>query len=297
MRRHCLLFFMSWMLSHKDYTTISGKSTRPNMVELGKWKWPAFGVVAGYAFVAVILPLSSIVMTSFLVSMSKGIAWNNFGFDAWIPVVTSSQYLESIWRSVVYGVIAACIGTILALFVAYLSVKTKISGRSLPDLLVVLGGATPSIVIALALIITFSGNYGLNLYSTMWILIVSYLVKYMTMSVRTIAASLSQVHISLEEAALNSGASWLRTCKDVIMPLVAPSIVAGWFLIFMPSFYELTMSNLLYGADTKTIGVLLYELQTYADTQNASVLSVIILIIVLAGNLILNKVTKGKVSI
>ena len=122
----------------------------------------------------------------------------------------------------------------------------------------VLGGATPSIVIALALIVTFSGNYGLNLYSTMWILIVSYLVKYMTMSVRTIAAS---------------------------------------FLIFMPSFYELTMSNLLYGSDTKSLGVLLYELQTYADTQNASVLSVIILLIVLIGNIILNKVTKGKVSI
>ena len=73
-------------------------------------------------------------------------------------------------------------------------------GRSLPDLLVMVGGSTPSVVIALALIITFSGNYGLNLYSTMWILIVSYLVKYMTMSVRTIAASLSQVSSSLEEA-------------------------------------------------------------------------------------------------
>ena len=253
-----LLMFMSWMLSHKDYTTISGKSTRPNMVELGKWKWPAFAVVAGYAIIAVILPLSSIVVTSFLVSMSKGLALDNFGID---------------------------------------SVKTNITGRSIPDLLVVLGGATPSIVIALALIVTFSGNYGLNLYSTMWILIVSYLVKYMTMSVRTIAASLSQVHISLEEAALSSGASWIRTCKDIIMPLVAPSIVAGWFLIFMPSFYELTMSNLLYGSDTKSLGVLLYELQTYADTQNASVLSVIILLIVLVGNIILNKVTKGKVSI
>ena len=294
---NALLFFMSWMLSHKDYTTISGKSTRPNMVELGKWKWPAVGLVGGYAFIAVVLPLASIVMTSFLVSMSKGITLSNFGFDAWIPVITSSQYMESIWRSVVYGVVAACIGTVLALFIAYLSVKTKISGRNLPDLLVVLGGSTPSIVIALALIITFSGNYGLNLYSTMWILVVSYLVKYMTMSVRTIAASLSQVHISLEEAALNSGASWLRTCKDIIIPLIAPSIVAGWFLIFMPSFYELTMSNLLYGADTKTIGVLLYELQTYADTQNASVLSVIILLIVLVGNLILSKATKGKVSI
>ena len=81
------------------------------------------------------------------------------------------------------------------------------------------------------------------------------------------------------------------------MPLMAPSIVAGWCRIFMPSYYELTMSNLLYGSDTQTIGVLLYELQTYADTQNASVLSVIILVIVMVGNLILNKVSKGNIAI
>ena len=292
-----LLFFMTWMLGRKDYTTISGKSTRPNIVELGKWKWPAFCGVGLYAFIAVILPLGSILLTSLLKSMSRGVTWSNIGFDAWEPVITSSQYMESIWNSVVYGVIAATIGTILSVFIAYLAVKTKVKGRSFPDLLTVIGGSTPSIVIALALVITFSGNFGLNLYSSMWILVVSYLVKYMTMSVRTIAASLSQVHVSLEEAALNSGASWIRTCKDIIMPLIAPSIIAGWFLIFMPSFYELTMSLLLYGAETKTIGVLLYELQTYADTQNASVLSVIILTIVLVGNLILNKLTKGNVGI
>ena len=294
---NALLFFMTWMLGRKDYTTISGKSTRPNIVELGKWKWPAFFAVGFYGFVAVILPLGSILLTSLLKSMSKGITLDNLGFDAWIPVITSSQYMESVWNSVVYGVIAATIGTILSVFIAYLAVKTNVKGRNLPDMLTIIGGSTPSIVIALALVITFSGNFGLNLYSTMWILVVSYLVKYMTMSVRTIAASLSQVHISLEEAALNSGASWLRTCKDIIMPLIAPSIIAGWFLIFMPSFYELTMSLLLYGSDTKTIGVLLYDLQTYADTQNASVLSVIILLIVLVGNVILNKLTKGNVGI
>lgn len=292
-----LLFFMTWFMGRKDYTTIGGKSTRPALVELGKWKGLATFLVAVYAFIAVILPLGSIVITSFMVSMSKGLSLDNFGFDAWIPVLENSQYLDCIWRSLGYAFIAATIGTILSLFLAYLSVKTHVKGRSLPDLLVMVGGSTPSVVIALALIITFSGNYGLNLYSTMWILIVSYLVKYMTMSVRTIAASLSQVSSSLEEAGLNSGAGWLRICKDIIMPLIAPSIVAGWFLIFMPSFYELTMSNLLYGSDTQTIGVLLYELQTYADTQNASVMSVIILIIVMVGNLILNKVSKGHIAI
>lgn len=292
-----LLFFMTWFMGRKDYTTIGGKSTRPALVELGRWKGLATILVAVYAFIAVILPLGSIVITSFMVSMSKGLSFDNFGFDAWMPVLENSQYLDCIWRSLGYAFIAATIGTILSLFVAYLSVKTKVKGRSLPDLLVMVGGSTPSVVIALALIITFSGNYGLNLYSTMWILIVSYLVKYMTMSVRTIAASLSQVSSSLEEAGLNSGAGWLRICKDIIMPLIAPSIVAGWFLIFMPSFYELTMSNLLYGSDTQTIGVLLYELQTYADTQNASVMSVIILLIVMVGNLILNKVSKGHIAI
>ncbi|WP_405381302.1 ABC transporter permease [Phascolarctobacterium sp.] len=292
-----LLMGMTWMMGRKDYTTISGKSTRPNIVELGKWKWPAFCAVGLYGAIAVIIPLGSIVLTSFLKSMSKPIEWSNIGIEPWIPVITSAQYMESVWNSVIYGVIAATIGTALSLFVAYLAVKTQLKGRSIPDLLVVIGGSTPSIVIALALIITFSGNYGLNMYSTMWIIIVSYLVKYMTMSVRTIAAALSQVHVSLEEAALNSGANWLRVCKDIIIPLIAPSVIAGWFLIFMPSFYELTMSLLLYGSDTKTIGVLLYELQTYADTQNASVLSVIILMIVLIGNLILNKVSKGNVGI
>lgn len=292
-----LLMGMTWMMGRKDYTTISGKSTRPNIVELGKWKWPALCAVGLYGAISVIIPLGSIVLTSFLKSMSRPVEWSNIGIDPWIPVITSSQYMESVWNSVIYGVIAATIGTALAVFVAYLAVKTNIKGRTIPDLLTVIGGSTPSIVIALALIITFSGNFGLNLYSTMWIIVVSYLVKYLTMSVRTIAAALSQVHVSLEEAALNSGANWLRVCKDIIIPLIAPSVIAGWFLIFMPSFYELTMSLLLYGSDTKTIGVLLYELQTYADTQNASVLSVIILLIVLVGNLILNKVSKGNVGI
>ena len=292
-----LLFFMTWMIGRKDYTTISGKSTRPNMVELRKWKWPAFLAVGAYSMISIIIPLGSIVLTSLIKSLSRPINMDNLGFDAWMPVITSSQYMEAIWNSVIYAVIAATIGTLISLFVAYLAVKTSVKGRSIPDLLTVIGGSTPSIVIALALVITFSGNFGLNLYSTAWILIVSYLVKYMTMSVRTIAASLSQVHISLEEAALNSGADWLRCCKDIIMPLIAPSIIAGWFLIFMPSFYELTMSLLLYGSETKTIGVLLYELQTYADTQNASVLSVIILSIVLLGNIILNKLSKGNVGI
>lgn len=292
-----ILYATTMLLSRKDYVTISGKSTRPVLVELGVWKWPVAIVVSIYGIVAVFMPLGSIFVTSMIKSLSKPISFDNLTLSNWLAAVKNEQYMEPLWNSFLAASASATVATVIAVFVAYLLIKTKAKGRTIPDGLATLGGATPSIVIALALIITFSGEFGLNLYSTMAILIVGYLVKYLTMAVRTIAASLSQVHSSLEEAALNSGASWLQSLRDIMLPLITPSIVAGWFLVFMPSFYELTMSIILYGSSTKTIGVLLYELQTYADPQDASVLAVIILFIVLVSNIILRKVSKGAIGI
>jgi iron(III) transport system permease protein len=57
------------------------------------------------------------------------------------------------------------------------------------------------------------------------------------------------------------------------------------------------MTILLYGPRTHNLGVVLYELQTYSNQQAAAVLAVLILIVVLAGNLLLARVTKGKISI
>jgi len=294
---NAILLFITMVLSKKEYVTISGKSTRPNIVELGKWKWVAVAIVSLYGLVAVVLPIGSIIISSMIKSLSRPITLSNLTFANWWLIFENEQYLIPIKNSFIAAIIAATVSTVLAMFVAYLLVKTTVKGRMIPDALATLGGATPSVVIALALIITFSGNFGLNLYSTLSILVVAYMVKYLTMAVRTIAASLSQVHQSLEEAALSSGASWLRTFKDILLPLVSPSIVAGWFLVFMPSFYELTMSIILYGAHTKTIGVLLYELQTYADPQNASVLAVLVLAMVLGGNIVIRKLSKGNIGI
>ena len=292
-----LLYLSMFSLGKKQYVTIGGKSTRPNLVELGRWKWPTFSLVIGYGAISVFLPVGSILITSMVKSMSRPVTLDNLTLETWKAALGNQQYTEPLWNSFMLALAAATVATFVGLFIAYLLVKTAVKGKSVPDALATLGGATPGVVIALALIITFSGAFGLNLYSTMSILVIGYVIKYLTMSVRTISASLSQVHSSLEEAALNSGASWLRAMKDIMWPLIAPSIVAGWFLVFMPSFYELTMSIILYGAQTKTIGVLLYELQTYADPQDASVLAVIILLIVLVGNIALRKVSRGQIGI
>ena len=163
--------------------------------------------------------------------------------------------------------------------------------------LITLGSGTPSVVIALSLILSMRGDFGINIYKTAWILIIAYLIKYLMMGMRTVVSAMSQIHVSLEECSQISGASWLKTMLRITGPLVFPSIAAGWFLIFIPSFYELSMTTLLYGNGTKTIGFELYEYWTFTSQPMACAMAFAILLIVVVLNAVLNRLTKGEFSI
>ena len=153
-------------------------------------------------------------------------------------------------------------------------------------------------MLAIGVILAWSGNIlNISLYNTIWIILVAYIARYLSFSMKSSSAALLQVHPSLEEASLISGASWVRSFKDVTIPLIAPSVVAGWFLIFMPCFYELTMSTLLYSTYTKTLGIELFTYQTFHSQQTAAALATAILLLVIFANWLLNKLTGGEFSI
>lgn len=293
-----VLYLSTFVVGRKQYITVSGKSVRPNIVDLGKWRIPATIAVIVFALIVVVIPFATVFSTSFTVNMGKDLfEAGNFTFKYWQVVFTRRQILNSAKNSLIAASVAATLGIIVSCTMAYLLTRTRARGRKIPDFLITLGSGTPSIVIALGLIMTMNGKFVINIYNTLFIIIVAYMIKYLLMGMRTIVSAMTQIHESLEEAAQISGAGWLRRFKDVILPLIGPSVVAGWFLIFMPCFYELTMSTLLYSTDTKTIGYELYQYQTYHSQQTASAMAAAILIFVVAVNWILNKVTKGKFSI
>ena len=117
------------------------------------------------------------------------------------------------------------------------------------------------------------------------------------MGMRTVVSAMSQIHVSMEESSQISGASWLTTMRRITGPLIFPSIAAGWFLIFIPSFYELSMTTLLYSSTTKTIGFQLYEYWTFTSQPMSCAMAFGILLIVILLNFILNRLTKGEFSI
>ena len=292
-----VLYITTFVIGKRQYITMSGKSTRPNIVELGKWRMPITIIISIFSFFVVILPFVTVALTSFTVNMGKPIGLSNMSMSAWNKVFSRASILSSTKNSIIAGLAAAFFGIMISCIMAYLLQRTNVKGKRIPDFLITLGSGTPSVTIALALIISMSGKFKINIYNTLTIMIIAYMIKYMLMGMRTVVSAMSQVHPSLEEAAQISGANWLRMLKDVTLPLIGASIVAGFFLIFMPSFYELTMSTLLYSSNTKTIGYELYIYQTYHSQQVASALATAILLFVIIINYLLNKLTKGQFSI
>jgi len=293
-----ILYISNFVIGKKEYVTVGGKSTRPNIVDLGKWRIPLTVVVSLFAIIVVGLPYITVITTSVTKNMGKSLfAAGNFTWKHWETILTRKAIRGSAVNSLVSAILAATFGMIVCLIMAYLLKRTTVRGRRLPDFLITVGSGTPSVVIALGLIMTMSGKFGINIYNTMAIMVIAYMIKYMLMGMRTVVSAFSQISPSLEEGAQIAGAGWLRRLRDVVFPLILPSIVAGWFLIFMPCFYELSMSNLLYSTNTKTLGVELYTYQTYHSQQTASALATAILLLIVSLNLILNKATKGKFSI
>ena len=293
-----ILYISDVVVARKQYITVSGKSTRPNIVDLGRWRGLTTVLVSLFSIIVIIIPFITIATTSVKKNLGKGLfEANNFTTMHWTKIFGRDDIIESLINSITFAAAAATIGIVISFTMAYLLQRTRVKGRKIPDFLITLGSGTPSVVIALGLIMTMNGKFGINLYNTAAIMIIAYLIKYLMMGMRTVVSAMSQIHVSLEESSQASGAGWLRTMFKVTIPLIFPSIAAGWFLIFIPCFYELSMSTLLYSRDTQVIGYMLHYYWTYTSQQQASAMAFGILLVVVALNFILNKLTKGEFSI
>ncbi|MCP5053926.1 MAG: iron ABC transporter permease [bacterium] len=287
-----------WYLRKKQFTIIAGKSMRPNLVRLGKFRIPFFIGCILFSIGSMFAPLACIVLIALLKAYGVDIAWENFTLDNFKYVLFEYDLTRTaIWNSIKLSLTAATVLMALGSIIAYIIVRTKVIGRRVLEFLSTLPYSIPGTVVSIAMILAFSGQFGINFYNTIWILLIAYTARYMAFAVKAIGASLEQVHMSLEEAARISGAKWMRTFKDIVAPLIKPGLIAAWFLCFMPMLRELTISVLLYGPDTRTIGVAVYELQDAGYYDTAAALATCVLIVIFAGNFLLKKITRGQFGI
>ncbi|MBV9785384.1 MAG: iron ABC transporter permease [Acidisphaera sp.] len=262
------------ILAGRSYVTITGKGFRPRLIELGAWRWLTFAMAVLYLLLTVLAPilvLTAAAMSTYTWSgvMSVGNLLHNLSSeDVWLTMRTS----------LVISLLSATVATLAGTGIAWVVVRSRLPLRSFIEHLVLLPIAVPGIAFGVGVMLFWVG-VSLPVYGTMLIILFAFVGRFTAYAVRSISASLVQVHPELEESARVSGLGPLGAFVRITIPLVLPGIIAGWLLLFSFFITELSIVILLYTASTRTFSVLSFEVWNVGNFSRLASLSLLQLLI------------------
>ncbi len=265
------------------YVTITGKAFRPRSMQLGHWRWPVSLLSMLLLVISVGLPVFVFTWTSFVKfyqvpSLSQ---LPHFSLDNYREILELPHTLQSIYNTLLVGVLSALIIVLIASIISWIVIRTRIRGRKFLDFLSFAPIAIPGTVMGLALLWLYL-VIPIPIYATLWILIVAFVGKYITVAVRSTHASMQQISKELEEVSTVSGASWVRTFRSVVLPLMAPGLVVAFIYSLSLTFKVLSMPILLGSVNSKLMSVTIYNLYQDGQYPMLSAMGVILLLLVLS---------------
>lgn len=266
-------------LAKRQYTTITARGYRPSTIDLGKWRFGALAVCLAYVALGVVIPVVTIAFRSLVPFISPGEPLT-FSFDAYHRVLTEYPVtMRAFKNSLILSGGGGLIGLTLCTIVAYLIVKSRMKSRRVLDVVSTIPVAVPGLVIGAGLVWAYL-TFPIGIYGTLWILMLSYVTRYIPYGVATISSNLVQLDDALEEAAYVSGATWLRMMWDVILPLLRPALLATYVILFVDFFKELSSAILLYTHGNEVISVAIWDLYDASEWGMASALALMALVVV-----------------
>ncbi len=243
------------------FATVTGKGYRPNLVDLGRWRWVAAGAAALILLLIVVLPVLMLFITSLLpyyqVPTLDSIALLTLKHYRYI--YQNDRVYQALGNSVFLAVAGATVAMLLAGLVGYITVKTKVRGRGLLESLTFLPWAFPSTALAIGLLWGYV-RIPLPIYATIWILLIAYVTRFLPYGLRAVTSTIVQIHNDLEEASRAAGAGAGTTLRRILFPLMRPGLIAGWILLATIFMREFSLSLFLYSPGSEPIGPLLYFL-------------------------------------
>lgn len=292
-----LLIIQKRIISREQkYVTMFGKRSKTKLVKLGKWKYVTAAFSLSYIVLSIIFPYLVIIYGSLIHRWGSLPVLANLTLKNFVGIFQESPIsLRAIKNSLFLGVAGATVTILFSIIISYVTVKSKVKGRSVLDTLSMVPLGIPGVAFAIGLIWAYIRE-PFNLYGTIWILLVAYISKEIPVGVRSVSTSLFQLHNELEYSASVCGASWLVTMRRIISPLITPGLISGWILVFIPMMRELSMSVFLYSYGNETLSVAIFEFASDGMYGYLYTLALIIAFISLSALFFVKKVLKIKLG-
>ncbi|MEO3993973.1 MAG: iron ABC transporter permease [Desulfurococcaceae archaeon TW002] len=215
------------------------------------------GLVGSLIIYLVILPIMlftampqiGVFVAAFSVRWSRAYP-EGFTLDHFVNILANPEVLTGLTNSLRYAAMATALIIVLSLSSAYVAARSRLHTLSeVIDLISTSPLAIPGLAIASGYIIMFtSGPFKdtfldpLSSYGPWLLVVLAYTIRRSPFATRVIYAGLQQIHVAYEEAAMNLGASRLRTLATIIIPLLGLNVLSGALLAFVYSVTETSVS-------------------------------------------------------
>ena len=282
------VFFLIWLhrifLRGREFTTITGRSYIVRTFSLGRWRWGVCGLCLLFIIAMIMLPLATLIMGTFMEFFGNFDTEKVWTTRHWIAVFTDPVFLRSLKNTLILGVGAAIVGTLLYSVISYVIVRTRVYGRGFVDILSWLPWALPGILISLALLwaVLGSGDYVKLIYGTISLLVLAIIVKEMPLGTQIIKASVLQISSELEEASSAAGAGRLAGFRRILLPLLKPTVVAVGTIVFISAARDIPTVIFLATNQTRTLSLLMLDYIADANEEKAAVLGVFLVFLIFA---------------
>lgn len=164
---------------------------------------------------------------------------------------------SSVANTIKIPVISLAFILVFAVLIAYISVRRRNPLTGAVDMISMIPYIIPGTVVGIAMVSSFN-RPPLILTATVAIMIISLVIRRLPYTIRSSVATLQQIPLSIEEAAISLGSSKLKTFIRITVPMMSSGIIAGAILSWVTLVTELSTAIFLYTARTQTLTVAIY---------------------------------------
>ncbi len=232
----------------------------------------ATALTLGFAFLY--LPILILVVYSFNASRLVTV-WGGFSTEWYAALFRNEALLDAAWVTIRIALVSAVLATLLGTMAAVTLVRYgRFRGRTLFTGLVYAPMVMPEVITGLALLLLF---VAIGFERGFWTVTLAHTTFAMCFVTVVVQSRLVAFDRALEEAAMDLGATPLRTFLSVTLPLIAPAVVAGFLLAFTLSLDDLVIASFTSGPGATTLPMRIYSQVRLGVTPEINAASTILI--------------------
>ena len=200
---------------------------------------------------------------------------------------------RSIQNTALIGILALAIIVVVAVLIAYLVVRRSSVLNNAIDTISMLPYIMPGAVVGLGLLLAFDSK-PLALTGTFTIMVISFVIRRLPYTIRSATATLMQISISIEEAAISLGASKLKTFIQITIPMMGNGILSGAILSWVAIVTEMSSSIILYSNRSITLTMSTYLAILRGNDGMAAAFATVLTVVTTISLLLYLKISKSE---